>query len=60
MTPETLTPTGAPALPLLRANERPPKPRARGVTEIRGPYYSVMGLGHREPLGPRRHPTPGA
>jgi hypothetical protein len=60
MTPETLTPTGEPALPLLRANERPPKPHARGVTEIRGPYYSVMGLRHREPPGPRRHPTSGA
>jgi phosphosulfolactate synthase (CoM biosynthesis protein A) len=27
----------------LRANQRPEKPRTRGVTEIRGPYYSVMG-----------------
>ena len=43
MTPETLTPPGELAFPFLRANERPPKPRARGVTEIRGPYYSVMG-----------------
>lgn len=25
------------------ANERTPTPRARGVTEIRGPCYSVMG-----------------
>jgi phosphosulfolactate synthase (CoM biosynthesis protein A) len=24
-------------------NERPAKPRNRGITEIRGPYYSVMG-----------------
>jgi len=24
-------------------NERPPKPRTRGITEIRGPYYTVMG-----------------
>jgi phosphosulfolactate synthase (CoM biosynthesis protein A) len=27
----------------LRLNERPPKPRTRGVTEIRGPYYTPMG-----------------
>lgn len=27
----------------LRVNERPPKPRAVGLTEIRGPYYSVLG-----------------
>ena len=24
-----------------RSNPRPPKPRSRGVTEIRGPYYTV-------------------
>ncbi|TGZ80548.1 putative sulfonate biosynthesis enzyme [Ascodesmis nigricans] len=27
----------------VRSNPRDPKPRSRGVTEIRGPYYSVMG-----------------
>ncbi|KAJ4135119.1 hypothetical protein NW768_004736 [Fusarium equiseti] len=27
----------------VRHNSRPPKPRSVGVTEIRGPYYSVMG-----------------
>jgi phosphosulfolactate synthase (CoM biosynthesis protein A) len=27
----------------VRMNQRPGKPRASGVTEIRGPYYSVMG-----------------
>src|SRR2546423_138344 len=27
----------------IRANPRTPKPRKNGVTEIRGPYYSVMG-----------------
>ncbi|OXV09256.1 hypothetical protein Egran_02980 [Elaphomyces granulatus] len=26
-----------------RSNPRPSKPRSRGVTEIRGPYYTVMG-----------------
>jgi len=31
------------AFPFLRANHRPSKPRTRGVTEIRGPYYPVMG-----------------
>src|SRR5215212_10177287 len=29
--------------PFVRSNDRPAKPRTRGVTEIRGPYYSVMG-----------------
>jgi hypothetical protein len=28
------------AFAFLRLNERPQKPRARGVTEIRGPYYT--------------------
>src|SRR5438046_9315800 len=27
----------------LRTNPRPDKPRQRGITEIRGPYYSVVG-----------------
>jgi phosphosulfolactate synthase (CoM biosynthesis protein A) len=27
----------------LRMNERQGKPRSRGITEIRGPYYSAMG-----------------
>jgi phosphosulfolactate synthase (CoM biosynthesis protein A) len=27
----------------IRTNERGEKPRTRGITEIRGPYYSVMG-----------------
>ncbi len=27
----------------IKTNQRPPKPRKTGVTEIRGPYYSVMG-----------------
>jgi phosphosulfolactate synthase (CoM biosynthesis protein A) len=31
------------AFSFLRANRRPPKPRTRGVTEIRGPYYTPMG-----------------
>jgi phosphosulfolactate synthase (CoM biosynthesis protein A) len=27
----------------LRVNERPGKPRSRGITEIRGPYYTPVG-----------------
>jgi len=32
-----------PPFSFLRVNERPGKPRERGVTEIRGPYYTPMG-----------------
>ena len=31
------------AFPDLRISPRDPKPRTRGLTEIRGPYYTVMG-----------------
>jgi phosphosulfolactate synthase (CoM biosynthesis protein A) len=31
------------AFAFLGLNERPPKPRSRGVTEIRGPYYTPVG-----------------
>jgi hypothetical protein len=31
------------AFAFLRINERPTKPRQRGVTEIRSPYYTPMG-----------------
>jgi len=31
------------AFSFLRFNHRAPKPRKQGITEIRGPYYSVMG-----------------
>src|SRR4030042_3467461 len=31
------------AFSFLKVNERPPKPRSSGVTEIRGPYYTPMG-----------------
>src|SRR4051812_10642805 len=33
----------APSLPFLRMNRRDPKPRTRGITEIRGPYYTPIG-----------------
>lgn len=32
----------------LHMNHRPRKPRTKGLTEIRGPYYSVMGLRYLE------------
>ena len=31
------------AFPFVKVNDRPPKPRSREVTEIRGPYYTPMG-----------------
>src|SRR5262249_32377974 len=31
------------AFAFLRLNDRHPKPRTRGVTEIRGPYYTPVG-----------------
>ena len=31
-------------------NERPGKPRSRGLTEIRGPYYSVVGPRYLEDI----------
>ncbi|HVV01386.1 MAG TPA: phosphosulfolactate synthase [Verrucomicrobiae bacterium] len=38
------------AFDFLRPNQRPAKPRARGVTEIRGPYYSPMGPHYLEDI----------
>jgi phosphosulfolactate synthase (CoM biosynthesis protein A) len=38
------------AFPFLRLNERPTKPRSRGVTEIRGPYYTPVGRRYLEDL----------
>jgi len=43
MTTETFTATDEIAFAFLRHGYRPAKPRTRGVTEIRGPYYSAMG-----------------
>ncbi len=31
------------AFSFLRVNRRPEKPRTRGITEIRGPYYTPVG-----------------
>jgi phosphosulfolactate synthase (CoM biosynthesis protein A) len=36
------------AFAFLRVNERATKPRSRGVTEIRGPYYTPMGKRYLE------------
>jgi phosphosulfolactate synthase (CoM biosynthesis protein A) len=38
------------SFPFLRVNEREAKPRKQGLTEIRGPYYSVMGRRYLEDL----------
>ena len=38
------------AFAFLRTNERGAKPRARGITEIRGPYYSPMGRRYLEDI----------
>jgi phosphosulfolactate synthase (CoM biosynthesis protein A) len=35
--------SGRTSFPFLRINQREGKPRRRGLTEIRGPYYSVVG-----------------
>jgi phosphosulfolactate synthase (CoM biosynthesis protein A) len=36
------------AFPFLRVNDRAGKPRTRGITEIRGPYYTPMGKRYLE------------
>jgi phosphosulfolactate synthase (CoM biosynthesis protein A) len=38
------------SFPFLRVNKREGKPRNRGLTEIRGPYYSVVGRRYLEDL----------
>jgi phosphosulfolactate synthase (CoM biosynthesis protein A) len=38
------------SFPFLRVNDREGKPRKRGLTEIRGPYYSVVGRRYLEDL----------
>jgi len=43
MTGPSLEADGGRAFAFLRVNERQPKPRTRGMTGIRGPYYSPMG-----------------
>jgi phosphosulfolactate synthase (CoM biosynthesis protein A) len=38
-------------------NARSGKPRSRGITEIRGPYYTVMGRRYLEDILDTMHPT---
>jgi phosphosulfolactate synthase (CoM biosynthesis protein A) len=38
------------AFPFLRVNERGAKPRGRGVTEVRGPYYTPVGTRYLQDL----------
>jgi phosphosulfolactate synthase (CoM biosynthesis protein A) len=38
------------ALDFLRVNDRGTKPRGRGLTEIRGPYYTPMGKRYLQDL----------
>lgn len=40
---QSKTHTAERAFAFLKVNERQPKPRTKGVTEIRGPYYTPMG-----------------
>lgn len=42
------SPSGERAFAFLPTNRRPAKPRSRGVTEIRGPYYSAIGRRYLE------------
>src|SRR5215472_13809280 len=44
------TPQPERSFSFLRVNQRKAKPRARGLTEIRGPYYSVVGRRYLEDL----------
>lgn len=39
---------GKRAFPFVKINEREPKPRKMGITEIRGPYYTPMGKRYLE------------
>jgi phosphosulfolactate synthase (CoM biosynthesis protein A) len=38
------------AFGFLKVNQRTPKPRSRGITEIRGPYYTPMGRRYLEDI----------
>jgi phosphosulfolactate synthase (CoM biosynthesis protein A) len=40
------TPDTGRAFDFLKINDRQPKPRTRGITEVRGPYYSAYGKHH--------------
>jgi phosphosulfolactate synthase (CoM biosynthesis protein A) len=47
---DTSSYTAERAFAFLELNERPCKPRSRGVTEIRGPYYTPVGQRYLEDL----------
>src|ERR1041385_6896628 len=42
--------SGEQAFAFLPLNERPAKPRTRGITEIRGPYYTPVGRHYLDDL----------
>ncbi len=44
------------AFSFIPINEPPHKPRSRGMTEIRGPYYAVMGRRYLEDILDTMHP----
>jgi phosphosulfolactate synthase (CoM biosynthesis protein A) len=44
------------AFSFIPVNPRPPKPRTRGVTEIRGPYYTMLGPRLLEDVLEMMHP----
>ena len=41
------------AFDFLHVNERESKPREKGITEIRGPYYDPMGISWTKGTVPR-------
>lgn len=47
---KTTTPSSERAFSFIHLNEREAKPRKKGITEIRGPYYSVMGKRYLEDI----------
>lgn len=47
---QSMTKSDERAFSFLRLNERQHKPRTRGVTEIRGPYYAPMGKHYLEDI----------
>ena len=47
---ETKPQTGEQVFAFMRLNERPPKPRTRGLTEIRGPNHTPVGRRYLEDL----------
>lgn len=47
---ETTAPSDEKPFAFLRRNDRRPRPRTRGLTEIRGPYYTPMGKRYLQDL----------